>query len=135
MRETRMLWRSIVAVLGIALFTGCNNNPTSPGVQPQITNAVDNFQYQVTGTRNYTHTATYHWQNTGTTASVNQATTVTSGSASLALLDAGGTEVYSRSLAENGTFASATGTSGSWTIRVTYSAADATVNFRVQKAP
>ena len=135
MRTPKMLCRSMVVIVGVALVAGCGNNPTSPGVQPEITNSVDNFQYQVTGIRNYTHTATYHWQNTGATATVNQATTVTSGSATLVLLDAGGAEVYSRSLAENGTFVSTAGTPGAWTIRVTYSAASATVNFRVQKAP
>ena len=135
MRALGVLWQSIVVVVSVALVAGCGNSPTSPGVQPEITNATDNFQYQVTNVQNYSHQANYVWQNTGTTASVNQATAVTGGSAMLVLLDADGTQVYSRSLAENGTFASTAGVAGSWTIRVTYSAASATVNFRVQKAP
>jgi hypothetical protein len=135
MGTLRLLCLSTVLVLSVAFVAGCGKNPTSPGVQPEITNSVDNFQYQVTRLRNYTDTATYHWQNTGATATVNQATTITSGSATLVLLDAGGVEVYSRSLAENGTFASTIGTPGEWTIRATYSAASATVNFRVQKTP
>jgi len=53
---------------------------------------------------------------------------------SLALLDANGAQVYSRSLADNGTYSSSAGTAGIWTVRVTYNAADATVNFRVDKA-
>jgi hypothetical protein len=125
----------MVVVVSVVLVAGCGNSPTSPGVQLEITNATDNFQYQVTNVRNYTHETNYVWQNTGTTASVNQATTVTGGSATVVLLDADGTQVYSRSLAENGTFASTVGVAGSWTIRVTYSAASGTVNFRVQKAP
>ena len=56
-----------------------------------------------------------------------------SDSATLVVLDADGEQVYTRSLAENGTFVTAAGAAGSWTIRVTYSAASATVNFRVQK--
>ena len=35
---------------------------------------------------------------------------------------------------EGGTFSSSAGTAGSWTVRVVYSGADATVNFRVDKA-
>jgi len=133
MHVLRVLWQPIVVVVSVALVAGCSS-PTSPGVQPEITNVVDNFQYQVTNIRNHTHEATYVWHNTGGTATVNQATTVTGGSATLILLDADGVQVYSRSLAENGTFTSAAGVAGSWTIRVTYSAASATVNFRVQKA-
>jgi hypothetical protein len=123
----------MVAVVTVTLVAGCSS-PTGPGVQPEITNVTDNFQYQVTKIRNYTHQEMYVWQNTGAMATVNQATTVTGGNAVLVLLDGDGTVVYSRSLADNGTFTSASGVSGSWTIRVTYSSASATVNFRVQKA-
>ena len=133
MSALKWLCQSIAVVISVALVAGCSN-PTSPGVQPEITNVADNFQYQVTKIRNYTHEDTYVWHNTGAMATVNQATTVTGGTAMLVLLDADGTVVYSRSLADNGTFTSASGVPGSWTIRVTYSAASATVNFRVQKA-
>jgi hypothetical protein len=65
---------------------------------------------------------------------VNQSASVSSGAVGLVLLDANGVQVYSRSLADNGTFSSGAGAAGSWTVRVTYSSADATVNFRVDKA-
>jgi len=133
MSALKWLCQSTAVVISVALVAGCSN-PTSPGVQPEITNVTDNFQYQVTKIQNYTHEATHIWQNTGARANVNQATAVTGGSATLVLLDSEGAVVYSRSLAENGTFISAVGVPGSWTIRVTYSAASATVNFRVQKA-
>ena len=132
--RTSPVFRTALAVLVTALVAACNDNPASPGVQPEIANLVDNFQYQVTDVRNYTHVDSYVWQNTGAIANVNQSTTVTGGSATLVVLDADGVEVYSRSLADNGTFVSASGTAGSWTVRVTYSAASATINFRVQKA-
>ena len=97
-------------------------------------NATDNFQYQVSAIEDYSGTQTYTWQNTGTTATINQSASVSAGSATLGLLDADGTQVYSRSLAEDGTFSSAAGTAGSWRVRVTYSSADARVNFRADKA-
>jgi len=99
-----------------------------------VTNATDDFQYQVTDVRSYTHEDNYTWQNTGGVANVNQSTTITGGSLTLVVLDHDGTQVYSRSLAENGTFVSSAGVPGSWTIRLTYTNASATVNFRVQKA-
>ncbi len=130
----KTLLGTILVALTLALGSGCGDSPTSSGVQPEINNIADNFQYQVTGLRNYSRTLNYSWEITGTTASVNQATTITSGSATLQLFDADGLEVYSRSLADNGTFASSAGAPGTWTIRVIYSSASATVNFRVQKA-
>jgi hypothetical protein len=121
-------------LLGLFLLAGCgDDNPTSPGRGLEVTNATDNFQYQVTGVRNYTKVVTYMWENTGTAATVNQATTVEGGSVTLVILDADGVQVYSRSLVENGTFETSTGAAGSWAIRLTYSDADATVSFRVQK--
>lgn len=122
-------------LLAVILIGGCGGDTsTSPGTGLEVTNAVDNFQYQVTDVRSYTHEDSYTWQNTGTVANVNQSTTISSGSLTLVVLDNDGTQVYSRSLAENGTFVSSAGVPGSWTIRVTYSSARATVNFRVQKA-
>lgn len=115
-----------------ALVAGCDSS-TSPGVNPEIANEPDTFQYQVTDIRNYSHVDNYTWQNTGTAANVNQSTAVTGGSATLVILDADGVQVYSKSLAENGTFVTTAGVAGAWTIRATYASASATVNFRVQK--
>jgi len=131
MRRELLTLPLVLALLVCA--AGCGSDPVSPGIQPEISNLADNFQYQVTDIRSYTHMDSYSWQNTGTTANVDQSATVTAGAASLIVLDANGTPVYSRSLAENGSFTSAAGTTGTWTIRVTYQDASATVNFRVQK--
>ena len=122
----------VIALLLSVPFSGCSDS-TGPGIQPEINNATDNFEYQVTDVQNYSHTLNYTWQNTGTTATINQATTVTAGSMTLVFLDANGTQVYSRSLAENGTFVSTAGVAGAWRVRVVYNNASGTVNFRVQK--
>lgn len=130
-KRTRIAW---IAALPIALaLAGCGDSSTSPGIQPQIVNNSDNFEYQVSNVRNYSGTSSYTWQNTGVAANVNQATTVSAGSITLRILDADGTEVYSRSLSDNGTYVTADGTAGGWTIQVIYSGATATVNFRAQK--
>jgi hypothetical protein len=118
---------------GGVVLAACNS-ATAPGHDPQIINATNNFQYQITDIQNFSGTQVYRWQNTGTTATVNQSAAVAAGSATLVLLDANGVQVYSHSLTDNGTFSSSAGTAGSWTVRVTYSAANATVNFRLDKA-
>jgi hypothetical protein len=123
-----------VALATCLALSGCGSDPpTTPGIQPQIANLTDDFSYQVSSVGNFTGSAPYSWQNTGISANVNQSTTVTSGSMTLIITDANGTQVYSRSLSDNGTFVTADGVAGTWTIRVTYNGASGTVNFRAQK--
>lgn len=122
-------------MVGAVLLAACGDKTTGPGRDPEIINATDNFQYQITDIQDFSGAHVYSWQNTGTTATVNQSTTVTGGTATLIIRDANGTQVYNRSLAENGTFSSSAGTAGIWTVRVVYVGADATVNFRVDKGP
>jgi len=134
MRKTCSHSLMAAAVIAVALLAGCGSDPpTSPGIQPQIVNNPDNFAYQTSSVSDYSGSATYSWQNSGAAANVNQATTVSGGSMSVVVTDAAGTQVYSRSLAENGTFVTATGVAGTWQIRVVYSGASGTVNFRLEK--
>jgi hypothetical protein len=112
----------------------CGDSATAPGRDPEIINTTDNFQYQISDIQDFSGTQVYSWQNTGTSATVNQSAAVAAGSVSLVLRDANGVQVYSRSLADNGTFSSSAGAAGTWTVRVIYSGADATVNFRLDKA-
>lgn len=129
------LVRWITAGVVTLALAACSDAATSPGREPQIVNVTDNFQYQISDIRAFSGNQVYSWQNSGTTAKVNQSAAVTSGAVSLVLRDANGTQVYSRSLADNGTFVSGTGVPGIWTVQVSYSTADATVNFRVDMAP
>jgi hypothetical protein len=119
---------------GAMILAACGDSATAPGTNPEIINTTDNFQYQVSDIRQFSGTQTYSWQNSGTTATVNQSAAIASGSATLVLKDANGVQVYSRSLADNGTFTSTAGAAGVWTVRIAYSAASATVNFRLDKA-
>ena len=123
------------SLVSTALMIACSNSagPLAP-FQPQINNAADNFQFQATGVTNVTWTYTYTWANSGDSATVNQATTTTVGSAVLTILDHNGTQLYTQSLNANGTFGMAKGVHGSWTIKVVFTSYSGTVNFRVQKA-
>lgn len=118
----------------MAAFGGCSSSGPLAPYQPQISNVADNFQFQATGVNNVTWTYTYAWSNSGDSATVNQATTVTGGSATLTISDNNGTQVYSQSLAANGTFGMTKGVHGSWMIKVVFTNYSGTVNFRVQKA-
>ncbi|HLZ44808.1 MAG TPA: hypothetical protein VKQ05_03945 [Gemmatimonadales bacterium] len=126
-------------VVGIALLAGMtasacksSSGPLAP-FQPQISNLTDNFQFQATGVQNVTWTYTYQWLNSGDSATVNQATTTTAGSAALTISDSTGALLYSQSLSANGTFGMKKGIHGHWTVKVQFVSYSGTVNFRVQK--
>jgi len=137
-----------VALLGLVALTllvgGCGKKSTNSlaPFQPQITNLQDDFSFQATGVQNVSGVFQYVWQNTGTGATVNQACSMTSGTATLKIYsDTTLTNlVYQRNLAANGDSLSSTGTAGSWIIRVELSnccrtgpGADGNLNFRVVK--
>lgn len=127
---------SILAVCLLVLLTACgsgSNSALNPKFQPQVANSPDNFQLQATGVTNVTQTLHYSWQNSGTAASVNQATTVTAGTAVITISDANGKAVYSADLRSNGTFTTLVGVAGAWSIDVVLSNYSGTLNFRVQK--
>lgn len=125
---------AVLLPAAVGLFAACSSSTSLASFQPQINNVADNFQFQATGVKNVTSTFTYTWSNTGDSATVNQATTVTGGSATLTISDNNGTQVYSQSLSANGTFGMTKGLHGSWTIKVVFTNYSGTVNFRVQKA-
>jgi hypothetical protein len=118
------------------LFVACGDEPAqpaTPGIQPEIINSVDNFQFQLTAVENYTGTLNYNWSNTGPAADVNQACAVSGGTVTLTLFDEGWNTVYTRDLSQNGSYASSTGISGNWRIRITMTGATGDLNFRADK--
>jgi hypothetical protein len=132
---SRLLSRAAAFTIICTVVAACGSStgPLAP-FQPQINNLPDNFQFQATGVTNVTWTYTYTWSNSGDSATVNQATTVTGGSATLMISDNNGTQVYSQSLSANGTFGVTKGLHGTWTIKVVFTNYSGTVNFRAQKA-
>lgn len=137
MQITRLVVLSALATALVAAVLGCGGktNVLNPAFQPQVNNATDNFQFQATNVQGVTQTLGYTWQNTGIAATVNQATTVTAGQAVVTIKDANGTQVYMGDLVNNGTFTTATGITGNWTITLTLTNYSGTLNFRVQKKP
>lgn len=127
-------WHRILIVAAI-LGGGCSSGAgvLGPNNQPEVSNITDTFQWQASKLAGVTQTLTYSWTNTGGVANINQACSLSGGSAVLTVADATGTEVYSGSLASNGTFQSLSGTAGDWTVTVELSNATGTLNFRLQK--
>ncbi|MBK7923250.1 MAG: hypothetical protein IPJ95_06390 [Gemmatimonadetes bacterium] len=133
--RTVTTFRALTAALLLAACGGDGSNGIGPGNQLQVTNAADDFQLQVTSMHNVTETLRYAWTNTGDSASINQATVVTGGTATLTVRGPDSTVVYQSDLTGNGTFQSTLSTAGTWFIELRLRQADGDVNFRVQKAP
>lgn len=134
MRRIPGLRRAPGLILALGLLTaGCDTGPVAP-FHPVITNRSDNFELDATGLSDLTTIVEYVWQNTGSVASVTQASTVISGTATLDLLDGAGNVVYSRSLAESGTFSTDQGTAGPWVVRLALTRVIGTLGFQARKA-
>ena len=138
MRVTSSITIRGLALTLLALVAACGDDPTAPppGIQPQIVNNTDAFSYQITSLDNVTGTYNYTWQNTGTLARVTHSSNAgASGTATLTLLDAVGTQVYTGTLVSSGQpVSSPVGVAGAWTVRVVYSSySNAQVNFAVAK--
>ena len=129
----KSLGARIIMSVALVLAIGCTDNLIGPDNQLEVSNETDTFQWQVTALDKVTQTLTYTWAMTGTVANVNQSASSSSGSATLRIVDGAGVEVYSRSLAANGTFNTTAGTAGNWTITVTLSDVSGALNFRVEK--
>jgi hypothetical protein len=104
-------------------------NVIGPGNQLEVSNNPGIFEWQVTALDKVTQTLTYSWTNPGTLANVNQSSSVSSGTATVHVSDQSGTEVYSRSLGQNGTFQTSAGATGAWTVVVTLDEVSGTLNF------
>ncbi|HEQ98250.1 MAG TPA: T9SS type A sorting domain-containing protein [candidate division Zixibacteria bacterium] len=131
--------KHIILGLGFVLLfslilPGCEDNGLAP-YEPEINNALDNFQFQATGMTDVDYSEAFVWVNSGDSATVDQSPSEgLSGTATLIIFDADGTRVYSGDLSDDGTFNTAAGTSGNWIIRVNFANVTGTVNFRVQMA-
>jgi hypothetical protein len=130
---TRMVAGCAAGLLAVVLLAGCGSDPVQPLLEPQIVNETDTFQFQATTNGQTTQSFQYSWQNTGTSANVDQSTVLDYGGAVVTITDADGTQVYSRDLAQDGSFSTSQGVAGSWTIRVALTKAVGGLNFRAEK--
>ena len=124
-----------IALLTLAV-AGCssNNTPTAPltAFEPEIINAADAFQFQATGLTRTTATVSYPWENSATQATIDHSSAISEGTTLLSIFDADSTLVYSDSLQASASHQTAAGTAGSWTVHVTLTLVNGTLNFRAE---
>ena len=134
MKSNRVLLTLFALGLILALVAGCGNdsNNTLAPFQPEIINETDTFQFQITDAVDVTTIVEYVWQNSGTQATVNHSSVIDAGYASITILDAQQTEVYSGSLVASANETTNAGAAGAWTIQVALMDCSGTLNFRVE---
>ena len=125
---------AILAFCTLLAVAGCSNDqPVLPGVQPEVINNTDTFEFQVSSVVNYTGVWQYDWTTTGTIVDVDQSCAITGGTVTLRILDSDGVEVYSRNLTEGGSFTTEAGVTGQWRLVVALVEGSGTLNFRTEK--
>lgn len=126
------------AMFLVVLTVACGDDAaddslTGPSAgDPGISNQTDDFQFNLPNVTNYSTNGGYTWRNTGTRARVTQSSSISSGTGTLIVRDAGGRIVYQQNLG-SGTTTTDTGPTGDWRIEVAPSNVTGTINFRVQK--
>ena len=122
-----------VALAALTLVACDSANVIGPDNQLEVTNAVDNFQFQVSALDAVSETRHYDWENTGAQAKVDISQAITGGSAQLTVSDADGTVLYDEDIAQDSDGDTPAGSPGTWRITVTLNDTSGTFNFRVQK--
>lgn len=133
MRQTLRYGTLLLTTLAIGL-TACDSaNLIGPANQLEVTNAVDQFQLQLTDLVDVDDSRSYEWENTGTQATVDISQAITSGAAFLTITDANGDILYQDDIASDNDGTTTAGVAGTWRIDVRLESATGTFNFRVQK--
>jgi hypothetical protein len=127
--------RGMIAATCILAVPGCGSsaNGIGPENQLEVTNALDQFQFQLTALDHISDRRGYDWVNTGTQATIDISEAITGGSAILTITDAVGTVMYEKDIADDQDGTTPVGVAGTWRIEVVLSGTTGTFNFRVQK--
>jgi len=136
-KPTTAAWfRGMLALTGILIIAGCDDgaNGIGPENQLEVNSAVDQFQFQLTALHDVSDRRGYDWENSGTQATIDISEAITGGSATLRIIDAVGTIMYEKDIADDEDGTTPVGVAGTWRIEVILSRATGFFNFRVQKA-
>ena len=132
--------RRLATALVLLTLSACGDSSIfGPDNQLQVSNNTDQFSLQAQTIADQSGTDSYNWVVTTASASVSHANAaLTAGTATVTILDADGTQVYTAPLsdASNGEDTTASGTAGTWTVTVTMNGATTDhINFQLADVP
>lgn len=121
-------------IVAVALFlTGCASTTHQVARDLTVMNDPGNFSLHIGSVENFSHRMEYRWENPAGKATVRQASSITGGAATLEVRDAAGRLVHSKSLHEQGSFATSEGKPGTWRIGLILGHTTGSVTFEVRR--
>lgn len=132
----RAVCRTLAAasLLAASALASCDTRTvTEPVFQPQVVVVPTEFAFQASALQNVSSANEYVWQSGAGSATVSQLPDNLRGDVSLVVLDGAGTQVYQHALTDTGTFTTAPGVAGTWTVRVRLNDASGALTFRLTK--
>ena len=122
----------ILAILAVALLlSGCAQT-RKVSRDLMVMNEPGIFSLRIGSLEDISHRRRYEWINAMGKATVRQASSVKSGVARIEVRDGAGIIVYSKSLSQKGSFATAAGKPGIWRILLVLDHATGSVMFEVK---
>ncbi len=125
------LLKSMLLVAVVAVV-GCHRDPASSG-KPEVINTTDNFHFRLGGVDDLDTTIVYYWKMDGSSANIDQSSSIQGGQVLVIIEDSTRVQVYQTDLRDNGSFTSSFGVSGYWRIRFNFSNFKGLVDFRAQR--
>lgn len=134
--QMKALIHAPVAALGLllaVLVVGCTESNPTNSFEPAVTNTTDSFSLRASNAYLVTSTLRYTWTNTGEQATIYHSTSRTAGAATLVIVDANSTQVYSGDLRATGSEVTLVGAAGDWGIVVVLEGFSGNCGFNAQK--
>lgn len=122
---------AILAIIATMAVYSCGKDPAS-SYEPDVVNTLDNFHFRIEDVSNHDTLLTYYWRLSGTSANINQLSSIAGGRASLVIVDQDSTSMYETDFSLNGDFQSQSGRTGLWKITLRLSSFSGMIEFRVQ---
>jgi len=124
-------------LLALVILTGfltvaCHKDPTSSN-EPEVINVRDNFHFRISDVNNHDTSLVYYWRTGGTSANVDQSSSIQVGQASVVITDDSRMQTYRTDLSQNGSFITSYGDTGLWRISISLENFSGMIDFRVQR--
>ena len=130
--RARSTFLSVTAILAIMAVSACEKDPTSP-YEPEVVNTRDNFHFRIDNVSNHDTSLIYFWRTGGTSANINQNSSIEGGQATLRIVGPDSSETYRTDFTQNGDFRSGSSDSGTWKISIGLVNFSGMLDFRVQR--
>jgi len=128
----RFAFLIVAATLAMVIVSACGKDPTS-SYEPEVVNTLDNFHFRIDDVSDHDTSLTYYWRTGGTSANINQLSSIQGGRASLRIVGPDSSETYQTDFTQNGDFRSGSSSSGTWKITVRLVSFSGMIDFRVQR--